>query len=396
MPPTSLRPRPLKPRFVCRSCLSSRRQPFSSSSIPTSPPAPTPSGYAPLPSRRLISLSGPDAAKYLQGVITANIHGSDGHPRDRGFYTAFLNAQGRILHDVFVYPDGITAAGRGGQPGDSFLIEVDAGEAERLQKHIKRYKLRAKFNVRLLDQGELSIWQAWDDAGKVELGDATVPGLLQLQDTRAPGLGYRLITAQGAAPTLELEPTSEAAYHVRRYLHGVPEGQEELERERALPHESNMDIMGGVDFHKGCYVGQELTIRTQHRGVVRKRVLPCVLYAPERPAPDHLTYRPAVESEEAGDIDAAMIPADQSIGRVGKKGRSAGRWLRGVGNVGLALCRLEIMTDMVLPGEAPSASYNPADEFIIEQKSEDGSVGQAVKVKAFVPDWLRRGLEQGR
>jgi folate-binding protein YgfZ len=391
-----------RPAFICRSCLVRRRQFSSSTTYPTAPPA---AAYTHLSSRRLISVSGPDAAKYLQGVITSSITNPNGSARTEGFYSAFLSAQGRVLHDVFVYPDML--GGNGG--GESFLIEVDAAEAERLVKHIKRYKLRAKFAVRLLDGEEGGVWHAWDDraGGGLDIGQTEVKsGSMVLRDPRSPTLGYRVVTtAPSSMPPelgLSLDSAPESAYQIRRYLHGIPEGQSEILFEQALPLESNMDVMGGVDFHKGCYVGQELTIRTKHRGVVRKRILPCLLYGdgPEGVGPQsrQLAYQPSIVTTEEGNAfgTAEDIPAGTSIGRVGKKGRSAGKWLRGVGNVGLALCRLEIMTDVVLPGEANSSTvYNPEDEFAMEEKLREGQegVGRRVRVKAFVPLWLRQGLD---
>lgn len=347
--------------------------------------------------------------------MTASIATADARPRTEGFYTAFLSSQGRVLHDVFVYPDTLVRGKDGGPDAlrENFLIEVDAAEAERLQRHIRRYKLRAKFDVRLLDPGEMGVWHAWDDAGgaALEAGLAKAAtgaegsGAVVLRDPRAPGLGHRILRLGDAPPAAleQLGPASEEAYRVRRYLRGVAEGQDELACEHALPLESNIDVMGGVDFHKGCYVGQELTIRTKHRGVVRKRILPCAVYPRDRAAPDRLRYRGS--RDEAGGHDgfpegtvaAETIPRDTSIGRVGKKGRSAGKWLRGVGNVGLALCRLEIMTDVVLPGETGSATFDPANEFVLEWGGDDGAEnGGSVKVKAFVPEWLRAGLAQGQ
>ncbi|KAL2021037.1 hypothetical protein VTK56DRAFT_7692 [Thermocarpiscus australiensis] len=429
--------------FTCRGCLArqaaARQCRAFSRSAPrhAALPKPSRSGLAFLASRKLISISGPDAAKYLQGVITANIltgpPGPNQHVRtDPGFYAAFLTAQGRVLHDVFIYPD---VRDPSKNPGESWLLEVDASEAERLQKHIKRYKLRAKFDVRVLDEGEGSVWHAWnDDAAAADTSAPPPPSpslssaatktngtLITLRDTRARGLGYRIITLNGG-PTpppppppppsvvdlADLPQVPEEAYRIRRYLHGVPEGQAELPREQALPHESNLDAMGAVDFRKGCYVGQELTVRTEHRGVVRKRVLPCLLYpdddgsqqgVPER---RRLECRPGIIGTDGEEevITAEMIPAGASIARVGKKGRSAGKWLSGVGNLGLALCRLEIMTDVVLPGEktAGGVGFDPADEFVVglgkageRGEGEDGE-GKKVKIKAFVPDWLREKL----
>ncbi|OIW33308.1 Aminomethyltransferase folate-binding domain-containing protein [Coniochaeta ligniaria NRRL 30616] len=389
---------PSRPALICRACLTSR--PFSSSSTTS----PAQAAYARLASRRLISVSGPDAAKYLQGVITSNIAQPDGSARTAGFYSAFLNAQGRVLHDVFVYP----AALGGADPAESFLVEVDAAEAERLVRHIKRYKLRAKFAVRLLDGEEGRVWHAWDDSGSgleaIAASGELKGGSIVLRDPRSPTLGYRIVStaSPAAVPELgaELDEAEEEKYQIRRYLHGIPEGQSEILYETALPLESNMDVMGGIDFHKGCYVGQELTIRTKHRGVVRKRILPCVLYGEGdgevKPQDRELAYQSGITATEDNAFRSAEeIPAGTSIGRVGKKGRSAGKWLRGVGNVGLALCRLEIMTDVVLPGEANSSAFNPTDEFVLAEKLEEGQegVGRQARVKAFVPLWLRQGLD---
>ncbi|KAL5877632.1 ccr4 associated factor [Pyricularia oryzae] len=361
--------------FVCRSCLSRRSS--STSASPRSPPPPPPTaGFTALKSRRLISVSGPDAAKYLQGVVTANIINNN----KTGFYTAFLNAQGRVLHDVFIYPDA-------SKDGEGFLIEVDATEAERLTRHIKRYKLRAKLNLRLLDDGEATVWQAWDDS-KADFAPA-VGMTTPVRDPRSPMLGYRVLTPGDHAqtPQLDLDPTPETSYRIRRYLQGVAEGQTEILREHALPAESNMDVTGAIDFRKGCYVGQELTIRTRHRGVVRKRILPCVLY-------DHFVAPERLEYKHDGVVTAEGVPPETSIGRATKRGRSTGKWLSGVGNIGLALCRLEIMTDLTLPGEPAAALESGNDEFVLTPKSDEdvGSEGAPFKVKAFVPDWLRQGL----
>lgn len=360
------------------------------------PPPPPPSGLVALSSRRIISCSGPDSPKFLQGVITQNIlppaSSSSSSVVAAGSYGAFLNATGRVLHDVFIYRDP-----RGSTPGESFLIEVDAAEATRLERHIKRYKLRANFAVRLLDPGEVTVWHGWDDKGGVTVaGEEAGPHqLLHLRDPRAPGLGHRILTEAGREPAVDLDKAAdEDVYRVRRYLMGVPEGQSELIRENALPLEGNLDVMGGIDFRKGCYVGQELTIRTKHTGVVRKRVLPVMIYGAEggEEQPRQLEYLPAADGVS---MSASTIPTDTSIGRLGKRGRSAGKWLRGVGNVGLALCRLEIMTDVVLPGEPAASPYTPADEFVVAgQAGEDGQDPFKVKIKAFVPEWLRQGLDE--
>ena len=370
--------------LICRSCRLQRRQ-FATAGVP--PPAPPASGITSLASRRLISVKGPDAAKFLQGIITANINAPDGQVRKDAFYTAFLNATGRVLYDVFIYPD--QSSSDAAAEGNGFLIEVDADQATILAKHIKRYKLRAKLAVRLLGEDEATVWHAWDDSAKTNWDAIVESAGTKMKDPRAPDLGYRFIRLDQKTPEIELEQSTEDAYTIRRYLQGVAEGQDEISREHALPLESNMDMMNGIDYRKGCYVGQELTIRTKHRGVVRKRILPCVVYEPEHAIPQTLAYHPDDTLLET--ITADMIPRDTSIGRFEKRGRSAGKWLKGVGNIGLGLCRLEIMTDITLPGETAAAAFSADDEFVLDW-GEEGAKNQ-VKVKAFVPDWLRRGLD---
>ncbi|TWU73701.1 ccr4 associated factor [Metarhizium rileyi] len=374
--------RALPGRLLCRSCLQHQQRQFASSS---SPPKPPPSGLAALPSRQLLAVSGPEATKFLQGIVTANMTNAEGLPRTDAFYSGFLNATGRVVHDIFIYPfqHGRSALAAG---EEGYLIEADAGEMARFTKLIKRYKLRAKVTVRSLARDEASVWQAWNEAAPMDI--AANESRMVLKDPRAPGLGYRMVQLSWKTPEIDLDSSSEDAYTIRRYLHGVAEGQDEILREQALPLESNMEVMNGIDFHKGCYVGQELTIRTRHRGVVRKRILPCTIYSKDKAPPQTLMYDAECASPES--LTADMIPAETSIGRFGKKGRSAGKWLKGVGNIGLGLCRLEIMTDVVLPGEQAAATYKPGNEFVLEWGDEDSK--SDVKVKAFVPEWLREAL----
>ncbi|KAH6611029.1 hypothetical protein Trco_001049 [Trichoderma cornu-damae] len=385
----SRRPRlhDFSPNLVCRDCKLQRLRFASSVSAPARPPI---SGLAALSSRRLLSVTGPDAAKFLQGIITANVVSSKGEPRTGAFYTGFLNATGRVLYDVFIYPVRGGSSGSA-QEGDGFLVEVDAAQINALAKYIKRYKLRARVALRTIDSSEMTVWHAWNDTPGSRFDVTADESRIIFEDPRAPGLGCRVIQLAGQKPPeVDVDQATEEAYTIRRYLHGVAEGQDEILRELALPLESNMEHMNGIDFHKGCYVGQELTIRTKHRGVVRKRILPCAIYEKDKAAPPSLHYEPESGSPEA--LTADMIPTETSIGRFGKRGRSAGKWLRGVGNIGLGLCRLEIMTDVVLPGEQAAATFKDGDEFELEWGEEDNK--SSVKVKAFVPDWLRRSLDE--
>ncbi|KAL1993222.1 hypothetical protein VTN49DRAFT_3171 [Thermomyces lanuginosus] len=387
------------------------RQQLGQADLPAAPPPPA--GYVRLTNRALISLAGQDSTSFLQGMVTQNmIMGKEPirTARRTGSYAAFLNSHGRVLHDVFIYP--VTGNNGSGSPEEpEWLIEVDKAEVKNLLKHLKKHKLRSKFTIRELDESERSIWASWNENAEPRWAayniESDLPSQLSASssivgcmDTRAPGFGARLLTPgtddlRTHFPDCSLLGGKEVdltTYNLRRILHGVAEGQGEIIRESALPMESNMDAARAIDFRKGCYVGQELTIRTHHTGVVRKRILPVQLYdnesnagsSSEKPVYDPTTNLP-------------IPPAGANISRVSaRKGRSAGKFLGGIGNVGLALCRLEMMTDIKLTGE--SSQYDPSQEFKVSLDSEEGgessSAGE-VKVRAILPAWLRMYIEAG-
>ncbi|KAK5295324.1 ccr4 associated factor [Cryomyces antarcticus] len=421
--------------YICRQCRAAEARrthttttttTSSSSTHPTLPPPPPPSGAAHLANRRLIAIHGQDAAKFLQGIISNNVRAGD----TKGFYAA-ARAQRRLRLPARGQQGGLArAAGeaqaqlQAGADAAGYLVEVDAAEAASLLQHIRRHKLRAKIAVRLLEADEAGVWSVWREsekwtpyAGSFESAAATPHGssrheadrssgsnssdadspYLSLIDARAPGMGHRLLLPRSTHPSAlsaafsGLEDTSLGSYTVRRMLRGVAEGQAEMQRDAAFPLNSNLDAMGAVDFRKGCYIGQELTIRTHHTGVVRKRLLPCRIYAladarlADRPADIPLEY-------DAGYAGPTPPPdRDVAVLRNDRKAKNAGKWIRGLGNLGLALCRLEVCTDLKLTGEG--TMWRPEHNFRLEWKGEDGAAvgvrGTGVGVKAFVPDWLR-------
>ncbi|OCK82607.1 Aminomethyltransferase folate-binding domain-containing protein [Lepidopterella palustris CBS 459.81] len=368
---------------------------------------------AKLTHRRLISLSGQDAPKFLQGLTTNNVD-----PKTTtAWYSAFLDARGRMMWDTFIYPH--TAPNSADW---SCYIEVDATEAENLLKHLKRHKLRSKIQIGFVDEGEMGVWAAWTDQAFADAntsltgvprelpeGDFTVCSMVAY-DFRAPGFGWRLLLRGAQVPGglsefLHLNPLTTVvelrSYHLRRYIYGVPEGPIEMPPASALPMESNVDVMHGIDFRKGCYVGQELTIRTKHTGVVRKRILPVQLYQGSEQLPADLemgNYNSEWSlSTTATHSDNNYIPSGMDIKQLDedgtvKRGRAAGKFLVGIGNVGLALCRLEMMTDMKVSAEGGGG--RPGMQFGIKYSAADGESasqdGQEVRVKAIVPPWLRK------
>ncbi|RCI04707.1 ccr4 associated factor [Rhizopus stolonifer] len=232
--------------------------------------------YCQIPERGLIELEGPDTAKFLQGLITN--HMPKISPGGDGFYTAFLTPPGRMLYDTFIYPvnSGVNF------PHPKFMIDCPASNTSTFMRHLKRYILRSKVKARDCSE-EYQLWHVW---GHHETLD---PALVKKErrlsdigctDPRMPGFGYRAVLKKEQAiehilPTSgHFEPLDASEYTIRRMLYGIPEGVDDLWPEISLPLESNLDYMNGVDFRKGCYVGQELTIRTYHTGVVRKRIVP--------------------------------------------------------------------------------------------------------------------------
>ncbi|KAF2083972.1 Aminomethyltransferase folate-binding domain-containing protein [Saccharata proteae CBS 121410] len=360
--------------------------------------------------RALLSLSGPDAPKFLQGLTTNNVPAPPDSGVQNGWYTAFLNAKGRVLYDAFVYPAAHLPGASTQQDGKATLdwscfIEVDATCVAELEKLLKRHKLRSKVSIRRVE--DHGVWHARTARNPAEM-EAMPPSILVLRDPRVPArqpddpppMGYRLVLPHTAAylssssssassspaqppPSApaafaELPPQESAMYTLHRYLSGVPEGPTEIVPEDALPLESNIDYMAGIDFRKGCYVGQELTIRTKHTGVVRKRILPI------------LTRRAVDEGEGGGEIEgenlAQSLPHGENIRVWGDEEtkaskRPAGKWLAGVGDVGLGLCRLEMMAE-----KGPRAC---GIELVGEGESKS-----KVGMEAVVPEWHRRREEE--
>lgn len=195
-----------------------------------------------LKSRALLLLTGNDVVDFLQNLITCDIE-----KLDQGEITfgALLTPQGKILFDFFIYrsPEG-------------FLVDVDATQREALARRLMFYKLRADVSIALEDK--LIVAAAWD--GPYEGASP---------DPRSPDLGLRFVTENLASIH------SEADWHALRIQACIPHSGEDFELGEAFPHETLMDqfAASGVDFSKGCYVGQEVVSRMHHRGTARNRII---------------------------------------------------------------------------------------------------------------------------
>jgi hypothetical protein len=200
--------------------------------------------FAALPGRAVIAVSGQDWRDFLQGLVTQDVLTlSPGEIR----FAAMLTPQGRLLFDLFLV----------GQ-GDGCLIDVAAGHRPALLHRLKMYRLRAKVDLADGDAIVTALWGA----------EAAPPGWSL--DPRAPGLGWR--GYPGAAPA-DAAVATEADYDDHRLALGLP-GPADWGHDKAYPIEANFDLLGGIDFKKGCFVGQETTSRMKRRGVVKSRMAP--------------------------------------------------------------------------------------------------------------------------
>jgi folate-binding protein YgfZ len=260
----------------------------------------------PAPDRALLRIGGEEARDWLQGLVTNDVRRLG---PGRGVYAALLSPQGKYLFD-FLLAD----AGDG-----SILLDVAADRAAALAQRLGMYRLRRKVTV---EPADLSVALVWGGAGAPEAA-----GALVLRDPRAEGLGWRLYAPDAAAALAACgaAPAAQADWTARRVEQGVPESGVELIPEDSYILEAGFDRLNGVDFRKGCYVGQEVTARMRHKTELRKGLV-----------------RVAVQGE-------APPPGTQVLDA---EGRPAGQLFTVAGGEGLAHLRFDRAEGALTAGEA--------------------------------------------
>jgi folate-binding protein YgfZ len=213
-----------------------------------------------LPDRGVVKVSGDDARKFLQGLVTADMLSlTPGTAR----FCALLTPQGKIIADFFV-------AEAPSADGGGFFLDVPRALDTTLFDKLNLYKLRAKVLIEDLSE-ILGVLAVWDGTPAAKYG-------LSYADPRLPALGTRLMIpphrAADAAREIGASLVAAEDYEVHRIGLGVPRGGIDFAYGDAFPHEADMDQLGGVDFAKGCYVGQEVVSRIEHRGIARTRAVP--------------------------------------------------------------------------------------------------------------------------
>ena len=266
-----------------------------------------------LPDRGVVKVTGETARDFLNGLITTDM--TLLRP-GLGRFGALLTPQGKITIDFL-----ITEAPMG--HGGGFLIDCPKVLAQALADKLGFYRLRAKVGIENLSDSHLSnglgVLAAWD-------GEVALKPDLTFTDPRNAALGLRILLpaelAQKAADLIGAELVDSSAYEAHRIALGVPRGGLDFIYGDAFPHETNMDRLHGVDFDKGCYVGQEVISRMQHRGTARTRTVRVLL---EGAAPEPGT---------------TILAGDKSVGTMGSA--ADGR--------GLALIRIDRTSEALEAG----------------------------------------------
>ena len=238
--------------------------------------------------RAVLSLEGVEAENFLHNLVTADVLGlAEGQAR----YTALLTPQGKILFDFFVL-----------KTAEGYLLDCAASQIEELTKRLIFYRLRAK--VTIAHRSDL----------EVGVSPERPSGMTTYVDPRTPLAGWRIITEKGKLP-------EGSGFERQRIALGLADSDGDIGSGQLFPHEANFDQLDAVSFSKGCYVGQEVVSRMEHRATARSRILPV-------------------------EFDGATPARDAEI----KSGnRTVGSVLSSTGNMALALIRLDRLAEAEQP-----------------------------------------------
>src|SRR5271165_3568438 len=206
-----------------------------------------------LADRGVVRVAGEDAASFLQGLLTNDVERLEiGEAR----YAGLLTPQGKILFDMLVVRARADARA-------AYFLDCASAQAADLAKRLGFYKLRAKVTIadESADRAVVAFW-----GGEPEHAS----GWLVYADPRDSRLGWRAILPRADAAAIGSEHVD--MYEGLRIGVGAPKGGLDFAYGDAFPHDANFDLLNGVDFDKGCYVGQEVVSRMKHRGTARKRI----------------------------------------------------------------------------------------------------------------------------
>ena len=266
--------------------------------------------YAILPQRGLITVGGADRKEFLQGLVSNDVMKAGA---ETAIWAGFLTPQGKYLHDFFMV-----------EIGESFYLDCEAGD--RLMdfgKRLSKYKLRSRIDLGIAP--DFAVVALWGEGAAKALGLAEeagagrpIDGSAIYMDPRLAAAGARaILPAASVANILEplgFAPATPEDYDLMRLELGLPDGSKDMVVEKTVLLEANFDALNGVDWQKGCYMGQELTARTKYRGLVKRRLMPVGIEGEAPPAGTPLL----LDGKEAGEMRSsrdrlgiAMIRLDQ-------------------------------------------------------------------------------------
>src|SRR5438132_8438577 len=269
--------------------------------------------FAVLDDRGVLAVSGPDRRTFLQGLVSND---ADKVGPAQARYAALLTAQGKYLHDFTMI-----------EVGDAIWLEAEARRLGDLKRRLSIYRLRAK--AALEEQPDLAVAAIFGEGALASAGLSGEPGAARpfasgvaFVDPRLAALGVRCVLPRAdlrsTLAAAGLVEAGFAAYDRRRLGLGIPDGSRDLVVEKSILLESGFDELNGVDWQKGCYIGQELTARTKYRGLIKKRLMPVKIDGPA-PAP------------------GTIVTAD---------GREVGEMRSSRDGLGLALLRIETVVEV--------------------------------------------------
>ncbi len=295
-----------------------------------------------LDDRGILAVSGPDRRTFLQGLVSNDV---DKVGPDRACYAALLTAQGKYLHDFMMAEMTAGAV-------DAVLLDAEARRLADLRRRLSIYRLRAKASIE--ERPDLAVAAVFGKGALAALGLPDEPGRARLfaagiafVDPRLAALGAQCIlpreNARSALIQAGFAEAGFAAWDDLRLEWGIPDGSRDLELEKSILLEAGFDELNGIDWNKGCYIGQELTARTKYRGLVKRRLAPVMI---DGPAP----------------ASGTIVTAD---------GREVGEMRSSRDRHGLAVLRIAVLLD-----------------------NKQLRAGDAVVVPV-TPSWMRLGRDDG-
>jgi hypothetical protein len=282
-----------------------------------------------LDDRGILAVSGPDRRPFLQGLVSNDVEKVS---PTAARYAAFLTAQGKYLHDFIMV-----------EAGESIWLDTEAARLGDIKRRLSMYRLRAK--VSLDERSDLAVAAIFGADITAILGLPSEPGAARplgsgvvFVDPRLASLGTRAILpgeeARAVLSDAGISETRFDSYDRLRLALGIPDGGRDLVLEKSILLEAGFDELNGVDWQKGCYIGQELTARTKYRGLVKRRLMPVRIEGPTPPS-------------------GAVVTAD---------GRDVGEMRSSRDGLGLALLRIEPVREgkTLAAGEATLVPVRPA------------------------------------